>query len=236
MRLMITFEPFDEAEYENIDKYSIQGFIYSLIENTELFSCLHKQKGFKFFNFSNIFPVSKFKRNNLKKLLISSPNKTFIKEIYNNLKNKTAFYLNKYKMELLKVKILKNKHCDNFQTATPIALFEKNHDNKYYSFNKNPDFKFFFDRMKNNALKKYNAFYKENYYFDDPIFENIKFKKEVSIRLDKNNNKFIVIGSLWDFLKINQNIKNKKFYNFLFDCGLGEKNSLGFGFLNCNWR
>lgn len=237
MRIMITFEPIDEVEYENIDKHSIQGFIYSLLKN-ELFSFLHDQKGFKFFNFSNIFPISKFERNTIKKLLISSPNEKLIKYLYKTLKNKTIFYLKNYKMELLKVKILKNKYCkSSFQTSTPIVLFEKNQENKYYSFNnQNKDFEFFFSRLKDNAIKKYNAFYNEDYYFDGPIFENIKFKREVSIMLDKNNNQFMIIGSLWDLLKINYNKKNKKFYKFLFDCGLGEKNSLGFGFLNYSRR
>ena len=55
----------------------------------------------------------------------------------------------------------------------------------------------------------------------------------MSIRLQKNNNKFIIIGSLWKNMEFNLNRNNKKFYNFLFDNGLGEKNSLGFGFLNC---
>jgi len=45
--------------------------------------------------------------------------------------------------------------------------------------------------------------------------------------------KFLIFGSLFDLLEKSY-IENKerKFYKFLLDCGLGEKNSLGFGFVN----
>lgn len=233
---MITFEPIDEIDYKHIDRYAIQGFIYSTLKFTSLFSDLHDTDGFKFFNFSNIFPISKFERNYLKKLLISSPNEKLIKSLYKILRNKPFFHLKGYKMELLKVKILKNRYYNSFKTATPIVLFEDNQNNKYYSFNHDSDFNFFFNRLKDNALKKYNAFKDDDFYFEDPIFDNIRFKREVSVRLNKNGNNFIIIGSLWDFLSFNFNKETKEFFNFIYDCGLGEKNSLGFGFLNFSGR
>ena len=85
----------------------------------------------------------------------------------------------------------------------------------------------------NNAIKKYNAFYGTDFELDSELFTNFEFGREVSIRLVKNNNKFIVIGSLWKDLEFDLTSQNKDFYNFLFDNGLGEKNSLGFVFLNC---
>ena len=233
MRLMISFEPMEFIKYSDITKYDIQGFIYSLLRNDSSFSELHNVKGFKFFNFSNIFPISDFNKNNLKKLIISSPNEDLIKSLYMTLKNKNSFRLNKYKMEILKIKLLRSKPCSNFISATPIVLYQDNMSNKYYSFEQNPDFNFFFNRLKDNAIKKYNAFYNEDFKLEDDLFSGFEFNKEVSIRVKKNNNAFIIIGSLWKDLKFNKTNQNKKFYNFLFDNGIGEKNSLGFGFLNC---
>ncbi|WP_297065841.1 CRISPR-associated endoribonuclease Cas6, partial [Thermococcus sp.] len=42
-----------------------------------------------------------------------------------------------------------------------------------------------------------------------------------------------VIGSNWELLE-KERIKpeERRFYRFIMDAGLGEKNSLGFGFLN----
>lgn len=233
MRILLTFEPIDETNYVNINKYDIQGFIYSLLKEDENYKHLHNIKGFKFFTFSNIFPVGDFKHNNLKKLIISSPDKFLIRSLANSLKKKNIFYLNKFKMELLKYKILKENLCTNLISATPIALFESNENNKYYSFKNSPNFDFFFNRLKDNAIKKYNAFYGDEFELENELFSNFEFMKEVAIRIKKNNNNFLIIGSLWKNLKFNLTKENKKFYKFIFDNGLGEKNSLGFGFLNC---
>lgn len=233
MRLLLKFESIDEAEYRDIGKYDIQGFIYSLLNEDDDFRNLHNQKGFKFFNFSNIFPIADFERNCMKKLIISSPINNLIINLYKTLKEKNTFKLNKFKMEVLKVEILKDKPCSNFITGTPIVLFEDSRANKYYSFNRNPDFEFFFERLKDNAIKKYNAFYDKDFYFDGDLFSNFEFNREVAIKVKKHGNEFVVIGSLWKNLKANPQCNNKEFYNFLFNAGLGEKNSLGFGFLNC---
>ena len=129
-------------------------------------------------------------------------------------------------MELLKVELLRDKYCSKFITSTPIVLFEDNKNNKYYSFKQNPDFNFFFERLKDNAIKKYNAFYDCDFSLDSELFTNFEFGREVSIRLTKDNNKFIVIGSLCKNLEFNLTSHDKDFYRFLFENGLGEKNSL----------
>ena len=230
---MIKFEPKQNIKYSEIDKYTVQGFIYSILRGDSQFNDFHNQSGFKFFNFSNIFPVSDFEINSLKQLIISSPNDDLIKALHNKLKDNYYFYLKNYKMEILKVELLRDKNCSKFITATPIVLFEDNKINKYYSFKQNPVFNFFFERLKDNAIKKYNAFYDCDFSLDSELFSGFEFGREVSIRVMKNNNKFIIIGSLWKNLEFNLTCHNKDFYRFLFENGLGEKNSLGFGFLNC---
>ena len=205
MRLMIVFEPKEYVKYSDIDKYDVQGFIYSLLKNSSLFNNLHDIVGFKFFNFSNIFPISDFEKNTLKKLIISSPNPDFIRSLYDKLNKISTFRLNKYKMEILKIKVLRNKKSSKFISSTPIVLFEDNENNRYYSFKQNPNFDF---------------------------FSGFELVREVSVRVKKDGNSFIIIGSLWKNLEFELTNQNKDFYNFLFDNGLGEKNSLGFGFLN----
>lgn len=229
---MIKFEPKQNIKYSEIDKYTVQGFIYSILRRDSQFNDFHNQSGFKFFNFSNIFPVEDFEINSLKKLIISSPNDDLIKALYNKLKDMYYFYLKNYKMEILKVELLRYKYCSKFITATPIVLFEDNKSNKYYSFKQNPDFNFFFERLKDNAIKKYNTFNDCDFSLDSELFSGFEFGREVSIRVVKKNNKFIIIGSLWKNLEFNFTSHNKDFYRFLFENGLGEKNSLGFGFLN----
>ena len=229
---MLIFEPKEYVKYSDIDKYDVQGFIYSLLKNNDLFNNLHNLNGFKFFNFSNIFPICDFDKNTLKKLIISSPNPDFIRSLYEELDKISTFRLNKYEMEILKIKVLRDNKVSKFISSTPVVLFENNMENRYYSFKQNPDFDFFFARLKDNAIKKYNAFYDDDFKLESDLFSGFEFVREVSVRVKKDGNSFIVIGSLWKDLEFNLTSENKRFYNFLFDGGIGEKNSLGFGFLN----
>ncbi|MDR3223494.1 MAG: CRISPR-associated endoribonuclease Cas6 [Methanobrevibacter sp.] len=226
----MTFQSLTDFEYTKINKYTIQGFIYGLLKDTE-FSTYHDIKGFKFFNFSNIFPLNDFNKEQAKKIIISSPNKRFIKSLHNSLKKIDSFSLSNYKMLIKNLKLFNSENNSKFISSTPIVLFQDNQSNTYFSFEKNPDFEFFFNRLKNNALKKYNAYYNDEFYMDGALFDSFEFSREVSVRIVKNENKFIIIGSLWKYLEKSNN-DYVKFYKFLLDCGLGEKNSLGFGMIN----
>jgi len=231
MRLLIKFNPLCNEDYYTIGKYDIQGFIYSLLKDTE-FQNYHDIKGFKYFTFSNIFPVCDFKLGQQKQLIISSPSSAFIKLLHYNLSHMEIFRLNKFFMEIKSLKLLNIKSSGSVMLGTPIALYESNIDNRYYSFKSNPDFNFFFERLKDNSLKKFNSYFDDTFYFEEDIFDSFEFNREVSVQMKIHDNKFIIIGSLWKSLEKEIIRENKKFYNFIFDCGLGEKNSLGFGFLN----
>ena len=67
---------------------------------------------------------------------------------------------------------------------------------------------------------------------EEDIFDLLQFKKEVAITVKKDNKSFIIIGTIWSLLEKRIPRGYGKFYRFIFECGLGEKNSLGFGFLN----
>lgn len=135
-------------------------------------------------------------------------------------------------MKLTKLKIINPKKFNKFITSTPIVLYEDNLCNKFFSFKNYGDLNFFWDRLKDNSIKKYNAYMGDDFFLEGNLFKNFEFGREVSVRIVKNNKSFIMIGSLWKELDIEINNKNKNFYKFLLDCGLGEKNSLGFGMLN----
>ncbi|MGC8558931.1 MAG: CRISPR-associated endoribonuclease Cas6, partial [Nitrososphaeria archaeon] len=77
-----------EGSYEIINKYSLQGFIYSQLLGTP-FAEYHNSNRFKFFTFSDISPVSNFKPGSHKFLIISSPNADLINTLYWQLKGKS---------------------------------------------------------------------------------------------------------------------------------------------------
>ncbi len=62
------------------------------------------------------------------------------------------------------------------------------------------------------------------------LFHIFKFKKQISTRVFMKGFDQVVIGTLWEF-SFDQHV-NKDMIQFALDAGLGERNSLGFGFMN----
>ncbi len=104
----------------------------------------------------------------------------------------------------------------------------------YFSFNKGDTLLEWLEKLKENSIRKFREFYNEEISIDEPIFDELSFRKEVSIKLKLKGKDVIFIGSVWKVLNIVRNLdkKQKKFYKFLLDTGLGALNSLGFGFVN----
>lgn len=229
MRLIITFNNNLKINPYSISKFEVQGFIYSLLKNSR-YNYLHDVNGFRFFCFSNIWL-----NNEDYNFLISSPDNKLIKTIYYKLKTIDTIRLGENVCSLNNIKLINTpKRFNYFQTSTPIILFHnQTMSNHCYSFNNDDiNYNWFFERLKDNALKKYNAFYNEEYSFEEPLFNSFSFKKEVAMNFKRKNHKFIFIGSLWDKLFCDFDKDNIKFYRFIYDNGLGEKNSLGYGMLN----
>ena len=218
----------------------IQGFLYSILKNTS-FEYLHDKKGYKFFSFSNIF---KDKSDvNLFNLIISSPSCKLIREI--------AYHLQKIKENNIPLEIgnifeLKSFKILNYNlsfpikiiTATPIIIRIPLKRFSEYSENSTPynmiywrdshPLDLFIEFLESNLKKKYYEF--SNYPIKDRIFEQFTFKKQVSTRILLENKFIPIIGSLWEFSffkHVDQDIQL-----FALDCGLGERNSMGFGFMN----
>jgi CRISPR-associated endoribonuclease Cas6 len=86
----------------------------------------------------------------------------------------------------------------------------------------------FIDALETNLKKKFVEFTKKSY--KGRIFDGFDFKKQVSTKIDVASSKVPVIGSLW---KLNFASEVPTIFQlFALDCGIGERNSLGFGFVN----
>jgi len=90
----------------------------------------------------------------------------------------------------------------------------------------------FIEELESNLDKKYRDYttlgIKKN--TNDSLFTEYSFKKQVSTKIHMNDTDVIVIDSLWG-LGFSQYI-DESLQIFVLDCGLGERNSLGFGFVN----
>jgi len=232
MRLIVELEATENHEYTSITNIELQGTFYNLLKDTR-FHNLHDGNGFKFFTFSNLYPPTNYKKRQSKQWIVSSPNKKLIKTLYYRLKTLDSLRLSKYILKIKSVenvKFSKNK-LNTLKTNTPIVLYKNNEDYTYFSMDQG-DLDFFFSRIKDNALKKYNAFYNDEYSFEGPLFDSFSFYKEVAHSLQAKTHRFLVIGTLWNELKAIITKENEKFYNFIYETGLGEKNGLGYGLLS----
>ena len=231
MRLLIELKSNQSFSYKELNNYVISSFIWECLRDTE-YSSMHDKKEFKYFSFSNVFPVkNKIKQEEKVSFIISSPSGNFIKTLKKVFPEMVWF--NNLEFETLKLKVIKSKIGVEWETASPIVLYKDNKKNLYVKANRG-DTLLFFKRLKDNALKKYNSYYNDELEIDN-LFESYVFRKQVAIQLEKNKQKFIIIGSHWRLLlplEIKYQKVYKKLYRFIYEAGLGEKNSLGFGFVN----
>jgi CRISPR-associated endoribonuclease Cas6 len=224
--------------------HNIQRFVYKLLKNTS-FQNLHDKKGYKFFSFSNIFKNNDLQQDRYK-MIISSPSSRFIEQISYQLQklreNNIPIEIGNIVFELIEYRIISNP---NFQfplrivTGSPILIriplkkFNQQSDKRmpYQSvyWRASHPLQLFTEALEQNLRKKYTEF-KNSKQEIITYFEIFKFKKQVSTKLQIGNSKIPIIGSLWEF--IFSEYVDKEIQLFTLDCGLGERNSLGFGFLN----
>ncbi|UJG41603.1 MAG: CRISPR-associated endoribonuclease Cas6 [Candidatus Heimdallarchaeum aukensis] len=235
MRILISFKPKFDVSEDAIVKHDIQGFIYNLIKYKDTKVLLdHDKHHFKFFCFSDIFPQGDFKKGETKNLLISSPTKELINLIDDNLPLEKSYRLAGLTIEVISKKTFNFPTKNNFISGSPIVLYKDNTKNEYFSFKKHKSLNFFLNRLQENAVKKYQIYYNDpEFQLSGKIFDTIEFRKEVAVHNRKQGNEFIHIGTLWKKLE-KEYIKKeeRRFYHFIMESGLGEKNSMGFGFLN----
>ncbi len=232
MRALIRFSAHRFVPRSKVNKHTVQGMIYSLLQSTE-FGDLHTKRGFKYFTFSDIFPPGDFYPGKEKNLLISSPNPRFIEALCACARGLGYIYLSDEPFEVVGVKKFRVPSTGRFITGSPVVLYKDSRKNLYLSFRRGDTVDFFLRRVRENAVKKYNSYYGDEMNLEEEVFDTLKFKKEVSVVLKKGEQSFTVIGSTWSLLAKERIPRGYgRFYRFLMDCGLGEKNSLGFGFLN----
>jgi len=228
MRLKIKLIASSSFSYNEIQPYFITGLIWKLTKGTE-FSKYHDLPKFKYFCFSEIFLPTDFEKGEEKTFLISSPDKIFIKFLYSRLKELKKIKLGQYGFDFEVSKPFSLKFSKKWILGSPIVLQVDR--NVYWSKKYHP-FDLFLKRLKENAIKKYNSFYKENLNFEEEVFDSFILKKQIAIHLRKEQRDVRIIGTKWIFEKKYYPKELRKFYKFILDCGLGEKNSMGFGFVN----
>ena len=251
MRLLLSLKSVDNIGHESNYQYHLQSFIYSLLEGSTLFSHLHDKKGYKFFCFSNIFSPSRSNVNNedTRHLIISSPSKHFIGHVSSMLVRKKAhkdpITVGKKQLFIDDIHSFETSLKPPFTliTGTPIIMriskeryqrydIETKYPYAYVYWRKEYPLEMFTRQLEENLRAKYAEFSgrdstREN---ELPLIQKLTFKKQISTRINLHDTEQILIGTLWEFSFDNE--LNRDILQFGLDCGLGERNSMGFGFVN----
>lgn len=228
-----------DMAYDEKYFHKFQGFIYKHIE--PYYNELHDKKGYKFFCFSNLFPIGDMKKGDERNWIISSPDKAMIKWLYANIPEEIhlgemEFYVKE--KEMFTPKLERKIIC-----ATPIIIriSERNYDR--YNIPKEyrkkgfiywrPCYSFdaFVKQLEENLIKKYEEFYNKKVDIKT-IFQFFKFKKSVANHVIIEGKEQIFVGSLWEFYFTHFSKEQKEILKFGLDAGFGERNSFGFGFVN----
>ena len=238
MRLLLSLESLKNSFYDLKYHHKFQGFVYSHIR--PYYEELHDKKGYKFFCFSNLFPIGDMKKGDKKIWIISSPDRAMIKWLNANLPDKVNLGEMQFKLAETKIFDIKIKKRMQLISATPITIriprwqFERyniKENKKYVYWRKNYPFEAFIKQLEDNLFNKFNDFYhKEIQRF--PIFEYFIFKKQVCNHVIIENKEVKIIGSIWEFIFRNIDKKKREIIKLGIDSGFGERNSFGFGFIN----
>jgi len=247
MRFLIELQAVKDCAYDMKYHHKLQGFIYNLLKGT-VYSNIHDKRGYKFFSFSNIFPPKDVKAGVIRQLLISSPDRNFMKILKDKLdifkKEGKTVNIGEMLFEVKNIFILEPKlgrSCELI-TGTPIVIripkknYEKYEikppkDYDYIYWRKNYPFKAFIKQLEDSLFKKYEDFYNISVK-QIQIFEQFIFKKQVCNHIIIQGKEIKVFGSLWEFVFSNLDNEKRNLLQFCTECGFGELNSLGFGFMN----
>jgi CRISPR-associated endoribonuclease Cas6 len=237
----------ENTQYEMEYHHDLQGLIYNILRGSDYDN--HNKQGYKFFTFSNIFPFYDLQRNDMRNLLISSPNDDFIsylKEQFDYIQHIRIGQM-KFKVDYSdKLNIILPRD-DVFTLITATPILSKIHRYRYEEvgaqelvngydaayWRSNHPVELFITQLENNLIKKYNQYHGlENAKIvqRNPVFYRSRFLKQVSTKLvlGRDIQKVPVIGTTWEF----DFGKSSPWIQFALDAGLGELNSMGFGFMN----
>ena len=247
MRLLLKLRALKDQAYDLKYHHKLQGFIYDLLDGTP-YEKLHDRRGYKFFCFSNIFPPENMQTGSIRNLMISAPDLGLIeilnRKIAEAIEGGKTANVGEMSFELEGARLLKPKLGRNCRlvTGTPIVIripkenYEKYgikppKDYNYVYWRKQYSFEAFIKQLEDNLFKKYDEFYGgslEKF----PLFEQFIFKKQVCNHVVIGGKEIRVFGSIWEFVFSYLNKEQEKILKFGLDCGFGELNSMGLGFMN----
>jgi len=211
----------------------LSAIIYRKIADLDLASKLHFSRDFKFFTFSQIYaPDWRRTKNGIisrdgkLEFYVSSPNDDLIKSLVEGHLENSEVNFKGDKLLVEQIELLKKpmfKENMKMKTMSPVmARIKREVDGKLKIWDLGPGDERFYESVQKNLINKYVSFYGD---FDGDrwvkIRPDMKTAKRRRIEVKGNYHR----GYMMDF----EIEADQRLLEFAYDCGLGEKNSMGFG-------
>ncbi len=243
MRLVLTLESACDYAYDLRYHVKLQGFVYSLLRNTP-YEHLHDLRGYKYFCFSNIYPPFDTRQGESRQLVLSSPDEKLVGTFAQALLTREEINIGSMRFYLRGIRVVRPKirRSVTLVTRTPIIVRipKRNYprygivsEHSYVYWRPDMAFDAFLRQLEDNLVKKYRGFHGEEIEEGQlrPLFQEFLFKKQVCNHLLIKNREVRVFGSLWEFRFSHLTGEQRELLRFAIDAGFGERNSLGFGFM-----
>jgi CRISPR-associated endoribonuclease Cas6 len=249
LRLILALRSTRSSPYDLCYHRNLQGFIYSLIRKAGYLD-LHDKPGCKFFSFSNLIPPGRSIEAGAKKaFVVSSPDREMIASLEDEARGITGeeIRIGDMTFRLLGSKTIERGVPGGFgefvlESGTPIVVRIPQYRLKEYGIETARDYDYvywrkdhtptpFIKQLEENLIKKYGE-YSGTETDETPIFEKVRFLKQVAVPLHIDQRETTIIGTLWEFYLRALDERKRDLLQFGLDAGFGEMNSLGFGFMN----
>lgn len=223
--------------------FNYSHIITSLIYNNLFIAGIeldfHDSKDFKFFTFSNIlfskFEVTKEGFNSIDGTInfqISSPDLKLLRKIIDGFIKNNPVTIKGNEFDLTNIVMLKEpKFTDKmeFRTMSPIVVnSHKQINGEMRRWDLSPDDENFFPFIERNLIKKYNQFFNEELTEDSiSVSSNMKNVKKKRVMIKRNRVQQHYVCYMMDITLEG----DPKVIKFAYDCGLSNKNSIGFGMI-----
>ena len=214
-------------------QYALASYLYKIIgkENPSYFIRLHSSKTYKFFTFSYLMAEKRKLTDEGIEIIgdkvyffVSSPSTTFIQTIVDGMLSNPSINIRGVKGVIAEIKVLKKPRFRSkmrFRTVSPIIIRKPlKVDGKLKSKDLYPTDEEFNFRLVENLKKKFSMFSGKDVVEKEFNVKFIKFKPKRH-RIMQTYHR-CVLGEF--FVE-----GDKELMEFGYDCGFGEKNSMGFG-------
>ncbi|MEG3225397.1 MAG: CRISPR-associated endoribonuclease Cas6 [Methanobacteriales archaeon Met13] len=214
----------------------LSAIIYRKIADLDLASELHSSFDFKYFTFSQIHvPYRRLipgkgvvSRDGKLNFYISSPHDYLIQSMVEGYLEDSQVNFMGQELLVEQVELLKQPEFYTkmgMKTMSPVVARVKREDKVW---DLNPGDLRFYTALQQNLIRKYNSFYGDydgdEYVKIVPDLESVKRKR---ITVSKNRTETHHRAYLMHF----EMEADPRLVKFAYDCGLGEKNSMGFGMI-----